>query len=87
MLPPTSPVPGAGILAEAHALAMSGSAESLSRGILAPGVVTSLTYGWAWLLKLAEELHGWSDEDGKRWSQNLQPLADALAAKYVSFTI
>lgn len=43
------------------------------------------TYGWAWLLKLAEELHGWNDEDGKRWSQNLRPLADALAEKYVSF--
>jgi hypothetical protein len=43
------------------------------------------TYGWAWLLKLAEELHGWNDEDGRRWSHNLQPLADALAEKYLSF--
>jgi hypothetical protein len=43
------------------------------------------TYGWSWLLKLAEELHGWKDEDGRRWSQNLQPLADALAEKYLSF--
>ena len=43
------------------------------------------TYGWAWLLKLAEELHGWNDEDGRHWSQNLQPLADALAEKYLSF--
>jgi hypothetical protein len=43
------------------------------------------TYGWAWLLKLAEELHTWNDEDGRRWSQNLQPLADALAEKYLSF--
>jgi hypothetical protein len=43
------------------------------------------TYGWAWLLKLAEELNGWNDEDGKRWSQNLQPLADAFAEKYLSF--
>ena len=43
------------------------------------------TYGWAWLLKLAEELHGWNDEDGRRWSQNLQPLADAFAEKYLSF--
>src|SRR4029079_6744483 len=22
------------------------------------------TYGWAWLVKLAEELHGWDDPDG-----------------------
>jgi hypothetical protein len=43
------------------------------------------TYGWAWLLKLAEELRGWNDEDGQRWSHNLQPLADALAEKYLSF--
>jgi Protein of unknown function (DUF2891) len=43
------------------------------------------TYGWAWLLKLAEELHGWNDEDGKRWSQNLQPLAEGFAEKYLSF--
>src|SRR5207237_7330177 len=25
------------------------------------------TYGWAWLLKLAEELHTWDDPDGKEW--------------------
>ena len=43
------------------------------------------TYGWAWLLTLAEELHGWNDEDGKRWSRNLQPLADALVEKYLAF--
>jgi len=43
------------------------------------------TYGWAWLLKLAEELRGWDDADGKRWAQNLQPLADALVANYIAF--
>jgi hypothetical protein len=43
------------------------------------------TYGWAWLLKLAEELHGWNDEDGRRWSRNLQPLADAFGEKYLAF--
>lgn len=43
------------------------------------------TYGWAWLLKLAEELHGWNDPDGKRWSENLKPLADAITARYVNF--
>jgi hypothetical protein len=43
------------------------------------------TYGWAWLLKLSEELHGWNDQDGKRWSQNLQPLADGFAEKLVAF--
>ena len=43
------------------------------------------TYGWAWLLKLAEELGGWNDADGKRWSSNLQPLANTLVEKYLSF--
>ncbi len=43
------------------------------------------TYGWAWLLKLAEELHGWDDPDGRRWAANLQPLADAIAGRYLAF--
>lgn len=43
------------------------------------------TYGWAWLLKLAEELRGWNDADGKRWSANLQPLANGFAEKYLAF--
>ena len=43
------------------------------------------TYGWAWLLKLAEELSLWNDEDGKTWSKNLQPLADALVSQYILF--
>jgi DUF2891 family protein len=43
------------------------------------------TYGWAWLLKLAEELRGWNDPDGKRWSANLQPLADGFVEKYLAF--
>ena len=42
-------------------------------------------YGWAWLLKLAEELHGWDDPDGKTWAANLKPLADAVADRYVSY--
>jgi hypothetical protein len=43
------------------------------------------TYGWAWLLKLAEELHGWEDADGKIWLQNLTPLAEAFAKRYMEF--
>ena len=34
-------------------------------------------YGWAWLLKLAEELHGWDDADAKKWSEAVKPLAEA----------
>jgi DUF2891 family protein len=43
------------------------------------------TYGWAWALKLAEELHSWDDADGKRWYENLQPLAQTLAKSYLTF--
>ena len=43
------------------------------------------TYGWAWLLKLAEELHGWDDPDGTRWSASLRPLTEAVVARYLDF--
>ncbi len=43
------------------------------------------TYGWAWLLKLAEELYTWQDPDARRWHESLQPLAEALVAKYMEF--
>ncbi len=43
------------------------------------------TYGWAWALKLAEELHSWNDADGKRWAENLQPLAETLSKSYRAF--
>src|SRR3569832_786328 len=43
------------------------------------------TYGWAWALKLAEELHSWDDADGKQWSENLQPLSETLTKSYLNF--
>jgi hypothetical protein len=43
------------------------------------------TYGWAWLLKLAEELHDWDDPDGKEWKRRLAPLADVVVARYLAF--
>jgi hypothetical protein len=42
-------------------------------------------YGWAWVLKLAEELHTWDDADAKVWAANLKPLTDLIAARYVEF--
>ena len=42
-------------------------------------------YGWAWLLKLAEELNGWDDPDAKVWAKNLRPLADVVVARYLEF--
>ena len=43
------------------------------------------TYGWAWLLKLAEELHTWNDPLGKELETNLQPLTDLIVQKYLEF--
>jgi hypothetical protein len=43
------------------------------------------TYGWAWLLKLAEELHSWDDLDGDVWAEAIQPLADAIVQSYKTF--
>ncbi|HVS40075.1 MAG TPA: DUF2891 domain-containing protein [Gemmataceae bacterium] len=42
-------------------------------------------YGWAWLMKLAEELRGWDDPDARQWSKNLQPLADAITARILAY--
>ncbi|MEN3322274.1 DUF2891 domain-containing protein [Mariniflexile soesokkakense] len=43
------------------------------------------TYGWAWLLKLAEELHTWDSETAKQLESNLQPLTDLIIEKYIEF--
>jgi hypothetical protein len=43
------------------------------------------TYGWAWLLKLAEELHEWRNPQAQIWYRRLRPLADALVSKYFDF--
>jgi len=42
-------------------------------------------YGWAWLLKLHEELYLWNDADARRWFAALQPLADTMVARYTGF--
>ena len=43
------------------------------------------TYGWAWLLKLAEELHSWNDPVARQLEDNLQPLTDLIIEKYIEF--
>lgn len=43
------------------------------------------TYGWAWLLKLAEELHTWDDPMAEELSVNLQPLVDVIVQGYIDF--
>jgi hypothetical protein len=43
------------------------------------------TYGWAWVLKLAEELETWDDPMAKELSQNLQPLTEIMVQKFKEF--
>ena len=42
-------------------------------------------YGWAWLLKLTEELYTWDDPDGQRWYTSMAPLSDYLSNAYLDF--
>lgn len=42
-------------------------------------------YGWAWLLRLAAELHAWDDEAGRGWHDALAPLADLLARRVTDY--
>ncbi|GAA3590903.1 DUF2891 domain-containing protein [Flavivirga amylovorans] len=43
------------------------------------------TYGWAWLLKLAEELHTWNEPIARKLEDNLRPLTDLIVGKYIEF--
>jgi hypothetical protein len=43
------------------------------------------TYGWAWLLKLAEELHTWDDPLARELEGNLQPLTKLIADRFAEF--
>lgn len=43
------------------------------------------TYGWAWLLKLQEELNSWKNEDAIKWAKNLRPLTDLIVEKYETY--
>ncbi|MFG6687338.1 DUF2891 domain-containing protein [Mariniflexile sp. HNIBRBA6329] len=43
------------------------------------------TYGWAWLLKLAEELHTWDTPVARTLEVNLRPLTNLIIEKYIEF--
>jgi hypothetical protein len=43
------------------------------------------TYGWAWILKLAEALHTWDSPMARTLEINLQPLTDLIIEKYIVF--
>jgi len=43
------------------------------------------TYGWAWLLKLQQELLQWNDAQGKQWQRILQPLCDTVIKLWMEY--
>ncbi len=43
------------------------------------------TYGWAWLLKLAEELKTWDDPLGKQLDSAMEPLTHTIVNLYFDF--
>ena len=42
-------------------------------------------YGWAWLLKLYEELYLWQNDNAKRWKEYIEPLAKEVVNKYLAY--
>lgn len=43
------------------------------------------TYGWAWLLKVAETLRDWDDVEARKFAKNIQPLVSIIEKKYMEF--
>lgn len=43
------------------------------------------TYGWAWLLKLSQELQTWDSDLGQELAANLKPLSDLMVANFSEF--
>lgn len=42
-------------------------------------------YGWAWLLKLSEELHTWDTPEARELEENLKPLSEFIANRVITF--
>jgi len=43
------------------------------------------TYGWAWLLKLAEEIHTWDSPLARELEENLQPLTTQIETLFMEY--
>jgi Protein of unknown function (DUF2891) len=43
------------------------------------------TYGWAWLLKLDEELYTWDDPLAEQWHETLQPLTQKIVSLWKDY--
>lgn len=42
-------------------------------------------YGWAWTLRLAGELDGWDDAQGRQWRERIRPLETRVVEKLVDY--
>lgn len=43
------------------------------------------TYGWAWILKLDEELASWDNPLGRKWHENLRPLTEKIVSMWEEY--
>jgi len=43
------------------------------------------TYGWTWLLKLAEKLRTWQNPDGADWAGVRKPLEEIIIQRYLDY--
>lgn len=43
------------------------------------------TYGWAWYLRMADELQGWDDLDGIAWRSNVKGLEELLVERTIDY--
>jgi len=43
------------------------------------------TYGWAWWLKLDQELYSWNDPLGRKWHKIIQPLTKQIVQLWKAF--
>jgi hypothetical protein len=42
-------------------------------------------YGWAWLMKLYDELAAWDDAEAKEWAEQIAPLVKLFSDRMVSY--
>lgn len=43
------------------------------------------TYGWAWLLKLQEELYTWDTDYARALYENIKPIAEHISQAYIAY--
>ena len=80
-------LPQAGAIRATFDLHLSREAIAGEVGYLARASTQTFerTYGWAWLLKLAEELGRGEAAQFRVWQANVAPLADAFVARYLDW--